>query len=330
VANRLTWCLTQANGRGLDGSVMHYLSNNNLLGQAEGVFTTKFELRTRGGGGGGHTHPHRNPSMPRIYFHCNWHTIDCCWSESSKRQWQSTDTHPTTQMEVGWGTSLRAGIHTFSVQASHALFDLSGVVGGPKLSLSGCTFWSGICCWYVLNSSTYSFGQMTTTMMTCGCFTDNNYRPQLGSMMTQAENAFGNRGHIRKKNLFFFKKNWIRDGNIYSVGKSCYGKSTQSGKSTQPHLSNVSRSFYVSSVFYDKKIHSKYKGLCERKLTFSELATSEIQVPIWLIDVYWSGIFFFNKIVKFSKSTTRPSKRLSWKGFDGWFLFYFWWFFIST
>jgi hypothetical protein len=48
-------------------------------------------------------------------------------------------------MEVGWGTSLRAGIHmflragihTFSVQASHALFDLSGVTGGPKLSLSG-------------------------------------------------------------------------------------------------------------------------------------------------------------------------------------------------
>lgn len=43
-------------------------------------------------------------------------------------------------MEVGWGTSLRpAGgrTHTHvSVQASHALFNLSGVAGDPKLSLS--------------------------------------------------------------------------------------------------------------------------------------------------------------------------------------------------
>jgi hypothetical protein len=77
-----------------------------------------------------------------FFLHCNWQTIDCCWSGSSKRQWQSTDTnHPTTQMEVGWeplfGRPAGGRTHTHvSVQASHAVFNLSGVAGDPKLSLS--------------------------------------------------------------------------------------------------------------------------------------------------------------------------------------------------
>jgi hypothetical protein len=81
------------------------------------------------------------------------------------------------------------------------------------------------------------FGQMMMMMMSCGCFTDNNYRPQLGSMMTQAENAFGRR-------ICFLKIIGYNTEIFIRVGKSCYGKSTPPGKSTQPHLSNI----YVSYI----------------------------------------------------------------------------------
>ncbi len=96
-----------------------------------------------------------------------------------------------------------------------------------------------------------------------------------------------------------------------------------------PTLSTMSRSFYVSSVLHDKKFHSKYEALCERKLTFSELATSEIQVPIWLIDVYWSGIFFFQQNSKIFKINGKTLQEVELKGFRL-VIFFFWWFFIST
>jgi len=244
-----------------------------------------------------------------FFLHCNWQTIDSCWSGSSKRQWQSTDTnHPTTQMEVGGrlGNLSSAGRRAYthahvSVQASHALFNLSGVAGDTKLSLllsRGCAFRSQICCRYVLNSSTYSFGRMMVMMTTtCGCFTDNNYQPQ-------AENAFGIRICV-----FFY---WIRDGNIYSVGKSCYGKSTQPRKSTQappPLLIYVSYILRLLRLIWQKNFIRKYEGLCEKKLTFSKLATPEVQVPVWLIDAYWNGNKNFQlKKVKFSKSMARPPR----------------------
>ncbi len=114
----------------------------------------------------------RNPSMPRIFifyfFHCTIGRDDSLLlvrEQQNDNDSQSTDTNPTTQMEVGWGGGnlSSAGVHTrfVSVQASHARFELSGVTSGPNSLSRGAPSDRGICCRYVLNSSTYSFGQMT-------------------------------------------------------------------------------------------------------------------------------------------------------------------------
>ncbi len=85
----------------------------------------------------------------------------------------------------------------------------------------------------------------------------------------------------------------------------------------------MSRTFYGSSVLYDKKnSFENMKDFAKRKLMFSRLATPEIQVPIRLIDAYWSGNKKFQLNSKIFKINGNNSKRLSWKGFDWWFFFW--------
>lgn len=191
-------------------------------------------------------------------------------------------------MEVGWGTSLRlAGrTHTRFCTGITCAVQFKWGCWRPQTLSRGCTFRSQICCRYVLNSSTYLFGRMMVVMMTttCGCFTDNNYRPQLGSMMTPGGKC------IRKKNLCFFLldmrwKYWFGWQELQSKIHS-----TPKIYSTPPtYLIYVSYILRLLRLIWQKNFIWKYEGLCERKLMFLKLATPEIQVPIRLIDAHWSG-----------------------------------------
>ncbi len=76
-----------------------------------------------------------------------------------------------------------------------------------------------------------------------------------------------------------------------------------------PLLIYVSYILRLLRLIWQKNFIRKYEGLCEKKLTFSKLATPEVQVPVWLIDAYWNGNKNFQlKKVKFSKSMARPPR----------------------
>jgi hypothetical protein len=97
--------------------------------------------------------------------------------------------------------------------------------------------------------------------------------------------------------------------------------------STPPYLMYVSYIYFTCllRLIWQKKFIQNMKDFVKESWRFQILATPEIQVPIWLIDAYWSGNKKIQLNSKIFKINGKTSKRLSWKGFDWWFFFS--WFF---
>jgi hypothetical protein len=100
------------------------------------------------------------------------------------------------------------------------------------------------------------FGRMMVMMMmtTCGCFTDNNYRPQLGEYDDPRRKMHSEEEFVfflldtRRKYLFGWQELQSKIHSTWKIYSTC----------PTPHLSNICLVHFTAPPSYmTKKIHSK-------------------------------------------------------------------------